>query len=88
MVLIGVSSVVFVTVNNALVQTLVTEEYRGRVMSIHQLTWGATAFGGLLMGFLAQTFDASFALMVGGISITITTIVLGLPNRRWLSLPA
>ena len=35
-------------------------------MSIHQLGWGASAVGGLLMGFLAEAVDAPFALTLGG----------------------
>ena len=88
MVLIGVFSVVFMTVNNVLVQSLVAEEYRGRVMSIHQLAWGTTAFGGILMGLLAQAFDTPFTLMIGGLITTTATILLGLPNLRRVSLPA
>ena len=43
--LVGGFSVVFMTVNNTMVQSLVAEDFRGRVMSVHQLSgvpprWG------------------------------------------------
>jgi MFS family permease len=82
--LVGGSSVTFLTINNTIVQNLVAEEFRGRVMSLHQLTWGVTAIGGLLMGSLAQLVDAPFALLVGGLvtasgTVTVSTLML----RKW-----
>jgi MFS family permease len=82
--LVGSSGVTFVTINNTIVQNWVVEEFRGRVMSLHQLTWGVTAIGGLLMGSLAQLMDAPFALLVGGLvtasgTVMISTLVL----RKW-----
>ncbi|MDA1278798.1 MAG: MFS transporter [Chloroflexi bacterium] len=49
--IIGGFKVVLGTMNSTVVQTLVDEEFRGRVMSINQFTWGASALGGLLMGY-------------------------------------
>ncbi len=72
--LVGGFSVVFMTVNTTMVQSLVAEDFRGRVMSIHQLSWGATALGGMLIGFLAQLAGAPFALTLGGL---ITALFAG-----------
>ena len=72
--LAGALSVVFMTVNNTMVQSLVAEDFRGRVMSVHQLSWGATALGGMLIGFLAQLAGAPFALTLGGL---ITALFAG-----------
>jgi hypothetical protein len=47
-------------------------------MSIHQLGWGASAIGGLVMGFLAQAIDAPFALTLGGGVIAGAAAVLTL----------
>ncbi len=83
--LVGGFSAVFQTMDNILVQSVVDEEFRGRVMSIHQITWGTAAFGGLLMGFLAQTVDAPFAMTLGGL-VTATAIgMMALQIVRWLS---
>ncbi len=64
--LIGATRTVYQTMNQTVVQTLVSAEYRGRVMGISQFTWGASSLGGLLMGALAQTYSAPFALTLGG----------------------
>jgi len=73
----GGFKVVLGTMNTTVVQTLVDEEYRGRVMSINQLTWGASALGGLLMGFLAQKFDAPIAMTLGGAVAILATVLVG-----------
>ncbi len=74
----GACSSAFGTTNNTLVQSMVEDRYRGRVMSIHQLGWGASAIGGLVMGFLAQAIDAPFALTLGGGVIAGAAAVLTL----------
>ena len=71
------------TVNNTLLQSIVDDEFRGRVMSIHQLGWGASAIGGLLMGFLAQTVDVPFALTVSGLVTASAAGALSLLAARW-----
>ena len=53
---------------------MTAEEFRGRVMSVHQLAWGSTALGGAIMGVLAQTISAPFAVTLGGV---ITGVVAG-----------
>jgi len=75
--IIGGFKVVLGTMNTTVVQTLVDEEYRGRVMSINQLTWGASALGGLLMGYLAQRFDAPLAMTLGGSIAILATLIVG-----------
>lgn len=74
---IGGFKVVLGTMNTTVVQTLVDEEFRGRVMSINQFTWGASSLGGLLMGYLAQRFDAPTAMTVGGITAIVATVFVG-----------
>ena len=73
---VGASSSAFGTINNTLLQSIVADEYRGRVMSIHQVGWGASAVGGLLMGFLAQSVSASFALTLSGLVTAAATAAL------------
>ncbi len=74
---IGGFKVVLGTMNTTVVQTLVDEEFRGRVMSINQLTWGASALGGLFMGYMAQRFDAPTAMTLGGAIAILATILVG-----------
>ncbi len=80
--MIGVFRVVFGTMGTTLVQSLAADEYRGRVMSIHQFTWGATALGGLLMGGLGETLGAPFAMGLGGLAIAAATALAALTVLR------
>ncbi len=66
----------FITVNT-LIQDEVPDQFRGRVLSLYTLTFfGIAPFGALALGFLAQTIGtplatAIYALLGGGIGITI-----------------
>ena len=68
---VGAASTAFGTINNTLLQSIVDDEFRGRVMSIHQLGWGSSAIGGLLMGSLAQAVNAPFALGISGVAVAL-----------------
>ncbi len=79
---VGAFGAMFMAVNTSLVQSEADDQYRGRVMSILQLSWGTIALGGLLMGFLAEEVDAQFALSLGGILTAAVTVVLAFPMLR------
>ena len=65
----------FGVVNNTLTQSLVDDKYRGRVMSLYQLTWAGTSFGGLIIGTIAENTTVRDAFAFNGI---ITVIICGL----------
>ena len=83
LVFVSACSSAFATINNTLLQSIVDDEFRGRVMSIHQLGWGASAIGGLLMGFLAHVVDVPFALTLGGLATASVAGTLSLMAARW-----
>ena len=67
-----------------MVQTLVTDEFRGRVMSLMNFTWGAQAVGALFMGTLAQLWGAPFAFGVAGVMAVLATVGVWLVALRRL----
>ncbi len=68
MPVIGAGMMVQMAASNTVLQTIVDEEKRGRVMSFYTMAFvGMTPFGSLLAGALAQRFGASAALLLGGI---------------------
>jgi MFS family permease len=77
---IGALAFAFHTINSTLVQMLTLDNFRGRVMSIHQLTWSSTSIGGFLLGLLASYYAPQPALMVFGaftfISVTFCYVML------------
>ena len=73
---VGALGVVKGTMSTTVVQTLVSDQFRGRVMSLMNFTWGAQALGALLMGTLAQVWGAPFAFIVAGVSAVVATIAV------------
>jgi len=82
--LVGAASSAFGTINHSLLQVLVPDNFRGRVMSIQQLSWGSSAIGGLILGALAQSVNAPFALSSSAIFTLILTLWLIVHSRNLL----
>ena len=80
--LIGGCRLIFNTMSTTLIQTLAEDEFRGRVMSIHQFSWGSTALGALLMGAIGEGLGVPFALSLGGLVVAAATVVLALTMFR------
>ena len=74
--LLGGLSVVKGTMSTTVVQMLVSDTFRGRVMSLMNFTWGAQALGAMLMGTLAELWGVPFAFIFAGVMAIITTLVL------------
>jgi MFS family permease len=54
--------------SNTVIQTIVDDEKRGRVMSFYMMAFLGTApFGSLIAGFLSQHIGAPYTLMIGGV---------------------
>ena len=58
--LIGLVTVAKGTIGTTIIQTLVDDQFRGRIMSLQQWSWGASAFGGIFAGFMAQYFGSKY----------------------------
>ncbi len=82
--LVGGLSVVKGTMSTTVVQTLTSDTFRGRVMSLMNFTWGAQAAGALFMGALAQVWGAPFAFGVAGVLGVVATIGVWLVALRKL----
>lgn len=68
LVITGVGFITQLAVSNTLLQTIVDEDKRGRVMSYYVMAFMGTApFGSLLAGSMAERFGAPATLFVGGI---------------------
>ena len=84
---IGFSIVTSVAVTNTLLQKLVTDEMRGRVMSMFILSFvGAMPIGNLLAGVVSHRFGAPVTLIAGGLAIVIYVTIVTLKNRRLRSM--
>ena len=79
----GFAIVCCVAVVNTLLQQLVTDEMRGRVMSMFILSFiGTMPIGNLVAGIAAERFGAPHTLAAGGLIIALFTAVVTLRYKR------
>jgi MFS family permease len=86
----GFGMIVEMTSTNTVLQTLVEEEKRGRVMSFHMMAiMGMVPFGSLLSGTLASHIGAPGAVMISGIACIIGSVMFArkLPTLRLMARP-
>ena len=80
---LGFAIVCSVAVTNTLLQKLVTDEMRGRVMSMFMLSFiGAMPIGNLIAGTASHRFGAPHTLAAGGVIIAIFVVILTLVSPR------
>jgi len=73
--------------SNTLVQSIVPDDLRGRVMGAYTLTFfGTTPFGSLLAGALAQALGPTLAVLLGaGVTLAfVLGVLLATPTLRQL----
>jgi predicted MFS family arabinose efflux permease len=79
---VGAGFILIMNLANALVQTLVPDALRGRVMGVYSVVFfGTMPVGGLVMGALAQRLGEPAALIVG------TSLALGFAALAYLRAP-
>jgi len=72
MFITGIGFMVQMAVSNTLIQTIVDEDKRGRVMSFYTMAFIGTApFGSLLAGSVAEKIGAPNTLLIGGLGCVI-----------------
>jgi MFS family permease len=78
MLLIGFSMVSLLDASNTLVQRIVPDELRGRIMAIWtMMLTGLAPFGSLLVGFLAQHFTSRRTFAAGGMACVMGAMAFG-----------
>ena len=75
MVFIGVGQSVRMALSNALVQTYVSDEYRGRVMSIYMMEMNLVQIGTFGVGLMAQAMGIQWALGLTSMSLVVLSLV-------------
>ncbi|HOJ39715.1 MAG TPA: MFS transporter [bacterium] len=82
---IGFSAMLALAASNSLVQSIVEDDKRGRVMSLHTtVNTGLPTFGNLLAGVCADSLGAPVTVTAGGIVCLLTAILftITLPGFR------
>lgn len=76
MVITGLGMMMQMASSNTLLQTIVDDDKRGRVMSFYAMAFMGTApFGSLMAGGLAKIIGAPYTLLIGGISCILGALV-------------
>jgi len=83
MLAIGFGMMFQMAASNTILQNVIDDNMRGRVMSLHSMAFMSVApFGSLLAGFLSKTIGASMALMIcAGICLIWTIYGISLQDR-------
>jgi predicted MFS family arabinose efflux permease len=77
LMLIGFFSVLAMALINTLLQTIVEDEFRGRVMSVFMFTFaGFMPFGNLIAGSLSQVVGVATTVMLSGVICTISFLII------------
>jgi len=72
----GFAMMVQMAASNTILQTIVEEDKRGRVMSFYTMAFmGMTPFGGLLAGTLASRISAPHTLLFGGVCCILGAVI-------------
>jgi MFS family permease len=68
-VLLGMSSIAFLTASTAIVQIEAAPEMRGRVLALQAMLFlGSTPIGGPIVGWVSQQFGARYAIALGAVA--------------------
>ena len=90
MMLIGLGSILQIASSNTVLQTIVEDNKRGRVLSLFTMSFfGILPFGSLLFGSLAHQIGAPLTLIIGGCVCIIASFVFSrqLPGLKRLVRP-
>ena len=70
LVAVGAAALLVLNLSNALVQTLVLDEFRGRVMGVHSLIFlGSMPLGGMLIGTMAERIGEPATVVSGAVCL-------------------
>ncbi len=84
----GMTAIIIFNLANALVQTLVLDSLRGRVMSIYSLTFfGFMPLGALWVGTVAERFGEAVAILVNALIMLVFSVFIWIwrPSLRRLA---
>jgi len=80
--IVGLGMIIQIGGSNIVLQTLVDEEKRGRIMSMYGMAFiGMTPFGSLLAGYLAGRIGVTPTLFLGGTGCLVASLLF------WLNFP-
>src|SRR5262249_18735476 len=85
--IVGFATTIQITASSTILQTIVEEEKRGRVMSFFTMAFvGMVPFGNLLAGSVAQHIGVVKTLALGGVGCVLVSCLFQTQLRQWRAL--
>ena len=82
LVVAGIANSIYLMFNQVMVQLIVDDDYRGRVLSLYVMVSGITPFSALLMGALIDAFGAQVTVACfAGLAASIV-FAIGVSSKR------
>jgi len=78
MVIIGIVSSSYLSLNATLIMDATDKRYHGRVMSVYMFTFSALPFGNMIMSVFADAFSAPVTVGVGGLLLAAVVLLFAL----------
>lgn len=76
------SAMIYETIHNTILQTIVPDEMRGRMLSFVAFTWGMSSMAGFHTGAIAAASSAPIAIAIGGSAVVLSAIALSKATMR------
>jgi MFS family permease len=77
---LGITSALYATLADTLIQTIVDDHFRGRVMAVYSTFWGLTPIGYLQAGLIASIWGTQTAIFVNGCIVLVYVLALAFFN--------
>ena len=78
----GATQMFYMATNNTLIQSIVPDTLRGRVLSLFMLDFALVAVGAIMAGAIVQTFGISNGFFFGGAVAFSLFVILGLVFKQ------
>ena len=85
MALFGIVSILQITLVNTLIQLIVPDRLRGRMMGFFLLVWGLMPIGTVLIGQAAEVFGVQAAVAAANVLGVVLTIGIGASMAKSIS---
>ena len=79
---IGATQMFYMATNNTLIQTIVPDTLRGRVLSLFMLDFALVSVGAFMAGAIAKSFGISEGFLFGGVVAFVLFVILGLVFKQ------
>jgi MFS family permease len=85
---VGLASMVFMTVNNAVITSVIPDHIRGRVMSVMMMSFGLMPLGAVPASIAAEYIGTPIVVAIGGVMMMISVVAFYALYPQFRSLDA